>query len=60
MTSFNHAFAPLDEEEIAQAQTRHRSADPCRPILPVPEDAPQLTTSVIERFAPAGHTFTDG
>lgn len=54
----NEAFAPLGEDR-GRANER-RSDDPWRPILPVPDDAPQFTTSIINRFAPEGFAFTAG
>lgn len=60
MMEMNEAFAPLDEEVRTGAGSAGRSDDPWRPILPVPEGAPQLTTAIINRFAPEGFAFTAG
>lgn len=60
MMDVNEAFAPLDDEARASAGPAGRGDDPWRPILPVPADAPQLTTATINRFVPEGFAFSTG
>src|SRR5215213_156662 len=57
--NLNDAFAPLDLDERNRADALH-DADPWRPILPVPQDAPGLNKSVAERFAPDGYGLACG
>ncbi|MBZ9859721.1 DUF3987 domain-containing protein [Mesorhizobium sp. CA12] len=54
----NETFAPRDAESRASADAVGHSDDQWRPILPVPADAPALSTDTTGRFAPTGFVFT--
>ena len=60
MNDLDGAFAPSPSGGAAESLAGEDGEDAWRPILPVPDDGAQLTTTVINRFAPAGHAFTDG
>ena len=49
-------FAPLGDEPIVPPVSKAGWL----PILPVPDDAPDLTIALVERFTPDGGTFTEG
>lgn len=59
MTEPIDPFAPLGMEERATGPGLSGD-DPWRAILPVPADAPKLTTSTLSSFAPPGYGFTAG
>lgn len=59
MTEHADPFAPLGADELEAAPDLPDN-DPWRPILPVPEDAPKLTTATLSAFAPPGYAFTAG
>jgi len=54
----NDPFAPIDMDAAREAHPH--TEETWLPILPVPADAPQLTTAIINRFAPEGFAFTSG
>jgi hypothetical protein len=56
MINTTDTFAPLDDEEIGQAQ--QHQADLWKPILPVPSDAVPLTMTILNRFALKEYAFT--
>lgn len=53
-----NAFAPLAGSELGRSNKA--AEDAWRPILPVPDTAPQPTSTMIKRFAPEAHVFTEG
>jgi hypothetical protein len=54
MLTQDEAFAPLNVTSV----TSQAPNDEWRPVLPVPMDAPQLSTDIINRFCPDGYAFT--
>lgn len=58
MMDTNTMFRPLADDEIVTENTG--PAEDWTPITPVPADAPPLTTTIINRHAPPGYTFTAG
>src|SRR4051794_5280318 len=58
MTSLDEAFAPLAPEEVSQP-SRCRNQTTWRAILPIPADAPQPSSELVNNCAPAGYSATD-
>ncbi len=57
MMDMNDPFAPIDRD-AARDDARPHAEETWRPILPVPEDAPQLSNEILKRFAPEGFSLT--
>lgn len=55
----NTMFRPLADAELDMAYDAP-SPDEWRPVVPVPSDAPQLTTGLINRWARPGYALTTG
>ena len=51
------SFAPLRADE-AHVETIRPDEDLWCPVLPVPDDAPKLTKTTIEKHCPTGYVFT--
>ena len=46
--------------DAGRAEAQPHAEETWFPVLPVPANAPELTNGMINRFAPAGFTFTAG
>lgn len=55
----NTMFRPIADDEMDITHNAPPSVE-WRPIVPVPDDAPQLTTSLINRWARSGYSLTTG
>jgi hypothetical protein len=57
MMDVNDPFAPLDRD-AARDDARPHAEETWRPILSVPEDAPQLSNDILKQFTPKGFSLT--
>jgi len=57
MTGALDPFAPLRGNELAPAPNA-KLDDGWRPVLPVPDDAPKLSSKSVQLLAPAGYSYT--